>query len=173
MSEDAPGTEAWKARTSAFDRVRSVAGTVSQPRSASAIADEAYVAENTARDHLERLVDLNVLLTTDREGTTLYAPDPLHTRMETIRDLLESHDRDELIGRKADLQERIEEWRETYDVDSPDELRTLAVETDSARETREVQETANDWELCRYRLSVLEDAIDNYGTYSRQDHASA
>ncbi|WP_114577178.1 ArsR family transcriptional regulator [Saliphagus sp. LR7] len=173
MSEDAPGTEAWKAHTSAFDRVRSAAGTVSHPRSASSIADEAHVAENTARDHLERLVDLNVLLTTGRDGTTLYAPDPLHTRMETIRDLLESHDQDDLIERKADLQERIEGWRETYGIDSPNELRALASDTATARETRELRETANDWELCRYRLSLVEDAIKNYGAYSRPDRASA
>jgi hypothetical protein len=51
MAEDAPGVKAWKEHTSAFDRVRSVIETASQPRSASAIAEEALVAENTARTH--------------------------------------------------------------------------------------------------------------------------
>jgi len=62
-----PGVEEWKKQTSAFDRVQSISNTLSQPRSASYIADEAHVAENTARTHLERLVSLNVLLESDQK----------------------------------------------------------------------------------------------------------
>ncbi|WP_136716543.1 DUF7342 family protein [Halorientalis salina] len=173
MPDDAPGVDAWKEQTSAFDRVRSVASTVSQPRPASSIAAEAHVAENTARDHLERLVDMNVLLADDHEGTAMYAPDPLHTRLQTLRDLLDTHDHDGLVRLKADLQEQIETWRDQYGVESPSQLRERAAETDAATETREVQEAANDWELVRYRLSIVEDAIENYGTYSRDPRASA
>ncbi|PSQ34185.1 transcriptional regulator, partial [Halobacteriales archaeon SW_12_69_24] len=97
MSDQNAGVEAWKEHTTAFDRVRSVGTTVSRPRPASYVADEAHVAENTARDHLERLVNLNVLLKTERDGGTLYSPDPLHVRIQTVRDLLEEHDRDGLI----------------------------------------------------------------------------
>ncbi len=171
--EDAPGIDAWKAQTSAFDRVRSVAETIAQPRPAPDIAAEAHVAENTARNHLERLAEMNVLLKTDRDGTTLYAPDPIHTRMQLLRDLLDSHDRDELIRLKADLQTEIETWREEYSVDSPDELRGRAAETDESEETRAVRQTANDWELVRYRLEAVEDAIENYTTYTRDTRASA
>lgn len=173
MSDDAPGIEAWTEQTSAFDRVRSVAGTVSRPRSASDIADEAHVAENTARDHLERLVDMNVLLRRDHEGTTVYASDPLHTRLQTLRDLLDAHDHDDLIQLKAELQEQVETWRDEYEVGSPDELRARAAEADDAAETRGILETASDWELVVYRLSVVEDAIENYATYSREYRASA
>ncbi|WP_207591158.1 DUF7342 family protein [Halomontanus rarus] len=173
MAEDGPGIEAWKEHTSAFDRVRSVAETVSQPRPASAIADEAHVAENTARDHLERLVDMNLLLKGNQEGTVVYSPDPLHTRMQTLRDLLESHSRDELIQLKAEMQEQTEMWRTEYDVDSPDELRERAVETATAAETRDVLKTVHDWELVQYRLNAVEDAIKNYATYSRDHRAFA
>ncbi|WP_425494254.1 DUF7342 family protein [Natronobiforma cellulositropha] len=37
------------------------------------MADEAHVAENTARDHLERLVALDVLQKTDQDGTAVYS----------------------------------------------------------------------------------------------------
>jgi predicted ArsR family transcriptional regulator len=60
-ADGAPGVAAWKERTTAFDRVRSVALAVSEPRTAAWIAGEAAVAENTARRHLGRLVDLTVL----------------------------------------------------------------------------------------------------------------
>ncbi|WP_265112049.1 DUF7342 family protein [Halosolutus halophilus] len=173
MADQSPGVEAWKEHTTAFDRVQSVATTVSKPRPASYIADEAHVAENTARDHLERLVNLNVLLKTERDDGALYSPDPLHTRIQTLRDLLEEHDRDGLIDLKIELQSKIEDWETDYSVDSPDELRTRAAETDTASQTRDLKKTASDWELALYRLSVLEDAIENYATYTKDFRASA
>lgn len=173
MTEHTAGVESWKKHTTAFDRVQSVASTVSQPRPASYIADEAAVAENTARDHLERLVDLNVLLQSDKDGVTLYSPDPLHTRMQTLRDLLEQHDRDSLIKLKSDLQSQIEGWQSEYDVDSPDELRTRAAKTETSAQTREIRQIASDWGLVEYRLSIVEDAIENYETYNRDFRAPA
>ncbi|MFB6227285.1 MAG: ArsR family transcriptional regulator [Halobacteriales archaeon] len=172
MTERTSGVEAWKEHTTAFDRVQSVATTVSQPRSASHIAGEAHVAENTARDHLERLVNLNVLLKTERDDGALYSPDPLHTRVQTLRDLLEEHDRNGLIELKAELQSQIEEWKADYGVDSPRDLRAQAAETDTATQTRDLKKTASNWELAQYRLSILEDAIENYGTYTQDFRAS-
>jgi predicted ArsR family transcriptional regulator len=173
MADDAPGVDAWKEHTSAFDRVRSIASTLSQPRPASFIAAEAHVAENTARDHLDRLVDMNVLLKEDHEGTAMYAPDPLHTRLQTLRDLLDTHDHDGLVRVKAELQEQIETWCDEYGVESPAQLRERAAETEAATATREIREAASDWELVQYRLSIVEDAIENYATYSRDSRASA
>lgn len=172
MPEQTAGVEAWKEHTTAFDRVQSVATTVSQPRSASYIADEAYVAENTARDHLERLVGLNVLLKTERDDGAVYSPDPLHTRIQTLRDLLEEHNRNGLIDLKAELQSQLEEWKDGYGVNSPSALRAQAAETDTAAQTRDLKKTASDWELAQYRLSILEDAIENYGTYTQDVRAS-
>jgi hypothetical protein len=173
MGDEAPGVEAWKERTSAFDRVRSVAGAVSRPRPVSYIATEAHVAENTARDHLERLVDMNVLLKRDMEGTAVYEPDPLHTRVQTLRDLLNEYDHDGLVQLKAELQERVEMWNREYGVESPEALRERAAETDDAAETREIRQTANDWALVRYRLDLVEQAIENYTAYSRDSPAPA
>jgi len=173
VTEPEPGVQAWKEQTSAFDRVQSIATVVTRPRSAASIADEAHVAENTARDHLDRLVDLNVLLEHDRDGATLYEPDPLHTRLQTLRDLLAEHDRDSLIQLKAEIQSRIEAWRDEYDADSPVELRRRAAESETAAQTRDLRTTANDWDLVQYRLSIVEDAIENYGEYNREFQASA
>jgi len=164
---EAPVDDDWKQHTTAFDRVRSVATTVSDPKPAAAIADEAHVAENTARDHLERLAEMNVLLKTDDEGTTLYAPDPLHTRMQTLRELLDAHDHDGLLALKVDLQAQIETWQAEYDVDAPTALRTQAAAVETADETRSIQQVAREWELVAYRLDIVDDAIENYATYTR------
>ncbi|NLV12198.1 DUF7342 family protein [Haloarcula argentinensis] len=173
MTDQSPGIQDWKKHTSVYERVKSVATTVSKPRSLSYIADSAHVAEDTARDHLERLVSLNVLLKTEHDDGARYSPDPLHTRIQTLRDLIEGHDRDGLIELKAEVQSRIEEWETEYNADSPDELRAGATETDTASQTRNLRKTASDWELALYRLSVIEDAIENYATYSTDFRSSA
>lgn len=156
------GWENWLKHTTAFDRVQSVACTLSQPRPARYIADEAHVPEETARDHCERLVDLTVLLKTERDDEVVYSPDPLHTRMQLLRNLLEEHDYDGLVELNAELQSQTEDWQNEYKVESPGELRTKALESDSNSETRDRQNTANDWDIALYRLSVLEEAIENY-----------
>ena len=171
MSEQ--GLDAWKEHTSAFDRVRSVAQTVSNPRSVAWIAERAAVAENTARDHLERLVELNVLLAYDREGATKYGPDPMHARLQTLRELVEEYDHDELLDRKAALQGDIEEWQAEYGVESVGALREQAATAETATGTKAIRQTADDWELTAYRLGIVEDAIENYAAYSRSDIASA
>lgn len=58
-------------------------------------------------------------------------------------------------------------------MDAPDELRTRAAQTDTASQTRELKKTARDWELALYRLSLLEDAIENYAAYTTDFQASA
>lgn len=165
MSE--PGVDVWKEHTSAFDRVRSVAQTVSEPRSAPWIAGEAAVSENTARGHLERLVEMSVLRKVERRGHARYAPDPLHTRLQTLRELLDEHDHEGVIALKEDLQGRIEAWRTEHGVDSPESLRELAADTETVEETATVRRTASEWELAEYRLGIVEEAIDNYAVYSR------
>lgn len=165
--------DAWIERTSAFDRVRSVSEEQTEPQPVSYIAEEAHVAENTARDHLDRLVDMGFLLKEDRGGLTEYSPDPLHARMQELRSLLDDYDRDELIERKAEMQERIEDWEAEYGVDSPEALRESAAQTEESSETRDVLKTASDWELAQYRLGVIEDAIENYELYSHDFRATA
>jgi len=172
MSESA-GVEAWKAQTTAFDRVRSVAASASGPKTVAEIADDAAVAENTARDHLDRLVEMNVLLRGEYGGATTYEPDPIYARAGSIRELLDEHDHDALVQLKAELQERVTEWRGEYEVDSPAALREHAADTENAETTRRMRADANDWELVAHRLGIVEEAIRNYTAYGRSDRASA
>lgn len=163
---DAPGVEQWAEHETAFDRVRSVAVVLAEPRPADWVAEQAAVAPNTARDHLERLVEMNVLEAVESGGATRYRPDPLYTRMRALRDLLDGRDRDDLLAHRADLQEQVEGWRSEHGADTPEELREFAATAASAERTRELRRTANDWELVRYRLNLVEEAIDRYAEYS-------
>lgn len=166
-TDGASGDAAWKKHTSAFDRVRAVALSVSEPRTAGWIADEALVAENTARRHLENLAELHIL-TTDTTGSAVtYYPDPVYVRIRDLRELVTEYDRDELTKLAVDLKADIESWQDEYDVRSPDELRSTAAAEETARdEAIERRRTASDWELTKYRLSLIEDALSRYEEYS-------
>ena len=93
--------------------------------------------------------------------------------MQAIRELLNEHDYDELIEMKRELQEQLDTWQNKYEVDSPDELYDCAVETDRAEATCNIAKTVSDWKHALYRLSIVEETIKNYRTYSRDETESA
>jgi len=169
MDQPPHGVEAWKEHTTAFDRVRSIVEALDRPRPAHYIAEAAAVSETTAHNHLKRLAEMNVIRTVTRENATHYEPDPLYGRFRTLRGLIENHTHEELLELKADLQQEIEDYQEQYDGHSPADLRARATETETATETMELIEDASDWELSRYQLSIVDDAIDNYGEYAAID----
>jgi len=163
---DALGADRWKEHQSAFDRVRAVALTISEPKSANWIVEQANVSENTARDHLQRLVEMNVLRVVSRETTIEYEPDPLYTRIQALRDLLDNYYLDDLLELRRDLQQQVEEWQNEYDADSPSDLREQAGHTDTAEETQRMRRTANDWDTIAYRLQLVDDTIEHYSDYA-------
>ena len=167
-------SETWVEHTSAFDRVKSVALTLSTPRTASWIADEAHVSENTARSHLSRLAELGVLATTTTDRGTGYSPDAIYTRSQDIRELIQQNTEDQLAARAVELQEELATYSTTYDVESPAALRTsIATASLPAEEARERLEAVSDWEYARYRLSIVRDALEHYDTYTSSRTASA
>jgi predicted ArsR family transcriptional regulator len=165
--DEAEWVETWKEHASAFDRVKSVTMTLSEPRPASWIATEAAVSPNTARDHLRRLIDLGVVTATETDGTRHYYPDPLYTRLRDVRELLQETTKRELSEQAAELKDDIAAWKAEYEAESPEALRERAADADvSAERAHELVAVASDWELARYRLSLVQDAIENYDSWS-------
>ena len=164
--------EAWKSETTAFDRVRSVAGALDRPRTAAYIAEQAAVSDTTAHAHLERLVEMNVLRTVVSERAVQYEPDPLYIRFQAVRELLVDNDHGALVELKATLTQRVTEWQEQYKVSSPAELRQQAATCSDPETLQEMNDTANQWELTQYHLSIVDDAITNYAEYKMADTAS-
>lgn len=168
MTETPEALQKWKDETTAFDRVYSIASTTTEPKPASYIADEALVAENTARKHLERLVDIGVLLKTTDERPAKYIVDPLHARQQTIRDVLNEHDLESLIKFKEALYEKLESYKNEYGVNYPESLRKQAGDTESAEETKQLRKAANDWDYTAYMLHIANDVLDNWEAYTNQ-----
>lgn len=157
------GSDRWIEQTSAFDRVRSVAFALQQPRTAGQIADSAHVSEKTSRGHLRRLVEMDVLLEDAGEGPTTYYPDPGYMRYRDVRTLARENDRDELTEMVATLKGDVEGWRDEYDVEAPDELRaSVADAAVSEADVYERQQVAEDWEYTEHRLGLIEEALGQY-----------
>jgi predicted ArsR family transcriptional regulator len=157
------GVALWKEHSSAFDRVQSVAMTVSEPRPVGWIAREAHVAENTARSHLERLASLDVLVADDTGRARTYYPDPIYVRARELRQLVDEHDPDELSAVAESIKKTIEDWETEYDVSTPAQLRATATDPDLPIEaSTDRRHVANDWEHARYRLGLVREALADY-----------
>lgn len=173
-NESNPGIEHWIEATSAFDRVQSVAFSLQQPQTAGQIAESAYVSEKTARGHLQRLVEMDILLTQADNGPTTYYPDPGYMRYREVRTLAREHDRDELMEIVATLKGEIEEWQQTFDVETPDELRASVANADVIEEAvYERQKIAEDWDYSAHRLGLIKDALTQYDRLTAQPPATA
>lgn len=167
--QPAPGIDRWIEETSAFDRVRSVAFALQRPRTAGQIADEAHVSEKTARGHLKRLVEMDLVLEREGDGPTTYYPDPGYVRYREVRTLVREHDRDDLVEIVGTLKGDVESWRAEFDVETPEELRASVVgDGVTEREVHERQRIAEDWEYTEHRLELLGDALAQYDLLSAQ-----
>ena len=174
MNDSNSGIDRWIEETSAFDRVRAVAFSLQQPRSAGQIAESAHVSEKTARGHLRRLVEMDVLLEDAEDGPTTYYPDPGYMRYREVRRLARENDRDELTELVAALKGDIEGWQAEYDVDTADELRVSVADADvSETAVYERQKIAEDWEYTEHRLGLIRDALSQYDRLTARPPATA
>lgn len=163
MTDPKSGTDRWIEATSAFDRVRSVAFALQRPRTAGQIADSAHVSEKTARGHLRRLVEMDLMLEDGGDGPTTYYPDPGYTRYREVRALARDHHRDRLMEMAGTLKGDIERWQDEYDVDDVTQLRVSATDADVIeRAVYDRQRAAEDWEYTAYRLDLIRDALEQY-----------
>lgn len=165
-----PGLEAWKSQTKAIERVIEVALTLDRPQTAEWIADEAAVAEQTARDHLGSLSHLGVVTETTARGVTKYQLDLAYKRFKEVSAYVEKFEKDTLMDMVAQVQTDIEETRERYGVETPDELRAKAADVETSAETvQEYKKAASEWESLDHRLDVMQEALERYNEFSRHE----
>ena len=91
-----------------LERVRSISQTLTEPRSATWIADKSYVSEDTARSHLAQLVDTGLLVEQDGDSVPKYSPNYSEIRAQSIENLLDEHNRTELVRLRDDLRNQTE-----------------------------------------------------------------
>jgi len=147
-----------------LDRIREVAMTVREPRNAGEIAEAAGVARNTAEKYLKQLVEADKLATSERGRETCYYPDPVTQYFDQIRDLVNEHQKDELTAELEAIRDDIDEWKDEYDVESADELRTTVGDDISPSERRQRRHVAEDWEYYEHQATLIKQAIQLYDT---------
>lgn len=150
--------------TAKVDRIRDVAMTVHEPTNAGEIADSAGVARNTAEKYLKQLVEADKLTTIQRGRETCYYPDPVTQYFDQIRDLVNEYQKDELTAELGAIRDDIDEWKDTYDVESADELRTTVGDDIPASERRQRRHDAEDWEYYEHQATLIKQAIQLYDT---------
>jgi len=146
------------------DRIREVAMTVREPKNAGEIADAAGVARNTAEKYLSQLVEADKLATIQRGRETCYYPDPVTQYFDQIRDLVDEQQKDELTAELGAIRDDIDEWKDTYDVESADELRATVGDDIPAAERRQRRHDAEDWEYYEHQATLIKQAIQLYDT---------
>ena len=148
--------------TAKVARIRDVAMTVREPKNAGEIADAAGVARNTAEKYLTQLVEADKLATIQRGRETCYYPDPVTQYFDQIRDLINDHTKDELTAELGAIRDDIDAWKETYNVESADELRATVGDDISAPDRRQRRHDAEDWDYYEHRTILIKQAIQLY-----------
>ncbi len=151
--------EAWTESMTARERVETIATTVSEPRTANWIAEQAEVKWDTAKTHLDDLVDSGVVLVTD-DGA--YVPDPTRAYFDQLRDLIITNDKEELRAELEMIAERIDDWKATYSVASPSELEATLSDDRSADDIAERRHVLRQWENSRQSRETIRTALQLY-----------
>jgi hypothetical protein len=160
-SED--GVSSWAASTSARERIRSVATTLREPRSVNWISEQADAAWSTTDEELQDLVEQGRLRCVETDSATLYQPDYTRLLFDEIRTLIEENSREQLRGELAAITDEIEEWRETYDVETWEDLEGSLADGDlSSGELRERRDVIAFWRENEEDRRLIKHALELY-----------
>lgn len=151
--------ESWTESMTARERVETIATTLSEPRTANWIADQADVKWDTAKKHLDDLVESGVLLGTEDDT---YVPDPTRAYFDHLRELILTNDREELRAELEAIADRIDDWKTTYEVSSPEELEETLAEDLHADEIRERRRALRRWENSIRSRDTIQTALQLY-----------
>lgn len=163
--DDAPGRgdDDSGGETTTFHRVASAVLESRKPHTAERIAEKARVSEHVARQHLEELASVKLVLVDADSAARRYVPDPGYLWYRQVRALARNHDRDELELFATSFSGSIEQYQDLAGFDTFEDLRD-GIEgnevTDEERIKR--QRVAADWMSDKHRLALMEDAIQWY-----------
>ncbi|MDY6779136.1 MAG: hypothetical protein SV760_01020, partial [Halobacteria archaeon] len=133
------GMEPWTKDTTTRERIREIAATLTQPRSVNWVKKQAHVSSwETTKDELETLAEFGQVQKIESEnGNILYAPDYRRRYIDEVLELMDEHTKDELRESIAELQERIDGWKQEYGVESREDLESSLSDDRDADEIHE------------------------------------
>ncbi|UTF54853.1 DUF7342 family protein [Natronosalvus rutilus] len=175
--ETSDGTTGLRDRqTTGEDRVRMVARQLSEPKTANWIASEAEWSHEPTKRVLRRLVNDGVLRQDDSGTHTTYYPD---YRQQAMQEAMRLRDGgrtvEELTDRLAEMKGQIRDWKEEFEVESPNQLRaTLADENLGPDEEARRRDIAREWTHLQRRIQIVGFAIREWDFLApNAEHADA
>jgi predicted transcriptional regulator len=143
----------WKDTTTSRERVKEILNETLEYARVSNIADRALVSEPTTRKYLNELVEEDIGVTQQDGRTTLYKRNEDRLIDKRINELRSTHSHHELVDGIQEMKETIQEYRETYGVDRPEDL---AIELDPGDEG---WGDVGEWRATRQNLAVAKAAL--------------
>jgi len=159
------GLESWTEGLSARERVREIATTLTQSRSVEWVREEAQVSSwQTTKDELEMLVEFGQVHAIEGDdGHTKYAPNYQLRYFNEVTELINEHTQDELREEIAAIQEEIDGWKATFDVDSRDSLESTLTDGGlSSEDVRERNTVLRQWERYEDNKRLIKHALELY-----------
>ena len=156
--------EEWVGETTPYERVREIVSRTYAPTDAETIADRARTSPKTARKHLNALADDGFVATEPGpNGATLYRRSAESLVVEQAADILSEVTTEELIDHIAEMRDRIREFQEEYEVESPEELavdQTNELLDELGRESGKPDDEAiREWKTTRRNLAFANAAL--------------
>ncbi|MGM0590615.1 MAG: DUF7342 family protein [Halobacteriota archaeon] len=155
------------------ERIRAAARTLRTPRTVSWVANETEVSVKTAQKYLDQLVEDNVLRKFEQGNQTLYCVDQLMATYREIASLQREHSREELTNALESMRTKITDWKQSYNVETPGELRASIADVDDTDESAKRREIASEWEHLSDRIPVVRAALNEYDWATERDAISA
>lgn len=143
----------WLESTTVRERVKEVLGETTQYSKASTIAERARVSEPTTRKYLNELVEEGIGVTEQDGRATRYKRNEGRLVDRRIEELRTTMSHEELVEGIREMNETIREFRETYDVESPEDL---AVALDPGDEG---WGDVGQWQSTRRNLAIAKAAL--------------
>jgi hypothetical protein len=172
MHDDASQDADARASMTRGERIRAAARTLRTPRTARWVADETGVSIKTAQKYLDQLVEDNVLRKIERGDQTLYCIDQLMATYREVATLQREHDREELTTALESMRTTITDWKQSYGVETPGELRASIAALDDPDEIEERREIAGEWEHLADRIPIVQAALTEYDWATDRDTIS-
>jgi len=146
-------TEAWTDETTSRERIRTVLEETTEYTTAAEIADRSLTSAPTARKYLKELVADGIGVTTQDGRTTLYKRDEGRQIDDRIAELRETTSREDLIDGIREMKAQLQDYRDTYGVDGPEEL---AIELDAGDDG---WGDVGRWRATRRNLAIAQAAL--------------
>ncbi|MFT4920874.1 MAG: hypothetical protein ACI8XM_000065 [Haloarculaceae archaeon] len=159
--EDHPGFDAWESPEELLkdgptrERVLDVVMQLREPTKVSTIAERADCDTETARDYLEWFTEMAIVH--EQSGRPVrYHRSESYLQWRRVERIREQYSETEIVDRLKDTLDAVQEYRDRFDAEYPDEVSMAKLSRDS--EVEEIWKAVSNWKTLEERAALLDAA---------------